>query len=166
MRLEPAGAGRGRPRERLRPGHRFGPPDESGRPAGLTLDRQDAADQRGILLELPVLEAPSRAEIARRPVRLFRRSTDWVRAREVPADPLFGEDEGSRYLPVVDDGNGGWRHVFVETESWHELERAEADDLARGTGARFAVSLEGARRRIWVLTDRLGELQAFVGPAR
>lgn len=114
------------------------------RRAGLNAEGATLSEQRVLRVDLPMFSnAAALVASDRDKVRVFVRSPDWQR------DP-------DDLLPRV-TGATGARHVVRATPRWHEI-CADADgDLSTGSGARFDV-MPGFVR---VLSDRLGELQAF-----
>ena len=120
----------------------------------------------GLVIELPILAARSNATLGGG-VRLFRRETDWLRALEVPEDPLVGSpDPAERCLPRVSALNSpGYRDLIVPLVRWTEVNVDPDSDLETGSGERFIVdTTDPERRRILALVERTGLFQAFLTP--
>ena len=141
-------------RTRLRVEERFGARAEPGTPddfdrAGLDLA---ASPPRGLAVELPIpaahaLPAPSE-------VQVVVGSPIWLRASEVPADPIAAELDAGRYLPQTQAG----RDIVDVRTAWRVVEADPDADLTTGTTERAL--LVASERLVRVLVERLGTLQA------
>jgi hypothetical protein len=130
---------------------------------GLDLSAATFANQRGLILDLPI--PPRRTTVDPAKVRVYVRHADIARADATLGDPLYTGTALpglSPLLPRVDQGSG-YRDVVRELDTWEEIPRDADGDLTTGTGRRFIVITSGDRR-VRVLTDRLGVFQAFLGP--
>ncbi len=135
--------------ERLRVVDRLGPIVDGVR-RGLDVSAPAFADQSGVVLDLPWLEAYTTVDPAL--VRLYCCSVDYERAATLPSDPLFA------YLPA----NAAGEPVFQTSVQWEPIVADTGGDFPAGVGRRYL--LDAAARRVRLLTDRLGICQAFVAP--
>jgi hypothetical protein len=130
---------------------------------GLDLSPPVFAEQRGLVVALPVLPGRSATQISDGEVMVLFRRRDWRRANTVLADPLRNEPGAQAYLPRIPDGAGGWRDVILELPTWQVVD--EVTDLSLGTGVRWSWSSEpGEPRLIRVVVDGDGDLQALLVP--
>jgi hypothetical protein len=164
--IDPASGGAAPTGRRLRVAPRYGAP--------LDLRNSDFANQRGIVIDLPVLDSRDDGAIAAATeVLVVARFVDWQRASESCWDPMGltggscggnGAADASGYLPRVDPGDG-YGDVIAERFTWVTIPADGDGDFATGVegGVRFILDLDDpAHRRVRVLTDRLGVFQAFL----
>ena len=141
---------------------------------GLDLSDASFANQRGIVVDLPIIGgggggsgARSNAEINAAlgvsKIHVWLRTSDWLRAADIPADPLNGEANDGDFLPRLDMGGGVYRDTYVERHTWIKLPQAASNNLNNGSDARYMVDLSGPRR-VRVLMDRGGVIQVFYQP--
>jgi hypothetical protein len=127
-------------------------------------------------------------------VRVLLTTTDWRRADELPCagslppaelsectgtpvgcDPFAGDAEAGDFLPrvatcVFDELRGvsivRYRDVVEVRRTTVAIPRDADGDLETGTGPRFVIESGGDRggRRVKVLLDRLGLVQAYLAP--
>ncbi len=129
--------------------HKLGVPEAP----GLSLD--DPTLPRGLAVTLPVMQTLSGVPLVgagARPVLVYVRSTDWVRASEWPSDPLYQDPRGDDLLPL-----SSGRAVFREITRWEYIPADDDGDIATGSGPRFVVR----PGFIDVALDTLGVVQVF-----
>ena len=134
---------------RYRVGHKLG----TSAFRGLALD--DPTAPRGVVVRLPVIPALSGVQITgsgARPVVVYVRTTDWVRASESPSDPLYQDPRGDALLPLR-----AGKPVILRTTNWENVVADADGDLTTGSGPRF-VTRPGF---VDVALDTLGVVQAF-----
>ncbi len=153
---------------RLKVEARFGPlvdPDGPGFDRfGLDVDLPDPDVQRGLIIDLPIPTGITAQQIADGAPVVFARYLDWVRASEVPGDPMYGQPGAEAYLPRVQDVTGEYRDVVNVYSVFDTLEADDNGfDSGTETGGRFVIETSPTRR-MRVLTDRLGTFQGFLYP--
>ncbi|MGE3854425.1 MAG: hypothetical protein AB7K09_22030, partial [Planctomycetota bacterium] len=135
--------------------------------AGLDLSDASLANQRGIIVELPIVGTRTDGQITTQlgagKIHVWMRVTDQLRANTVAADPATAEPDAALFLPRFDPG-AGFRDVYAERYTWVKVAAAASNDLNNGSGSRFAIDLTPGNRRVRVLTDRGGTIQAYYQP--
>jgi hypothetical protein len=115
------------------------------------------ADARGVIVDLPFLPGRSPAGA----VKVFARVPSWRTADLESADPLSSSPRAAEFLPRVAGTDGVFRDVVVVDYDWLDLPDGDGADFDDDTtvGPRFHVDTE--RRRVRVLLDRFGAVEAF-----
>ncbi len=141
---------------------------------GLDLSDSLYANQRGLIIELPVLSALATGALTSGSLRLLHRTLDWRLATDeggtrFATDPLHdnpaADGDYLPRIPIIGTSPVEYRDVFAQTVTWTEIAADDDGDFATGasnTGPRYIlVTDDPSRRRIRVLTDRLGLFEAF-----
>jgi hypothetical protein len=113
---------------------------------------------RGVVVDVPFLQGRTPAGA----VRVLVRVPTWRTADLFTgADPLAEDDDAGRFLPRIVDDDGGPRDVVLLDYAWLDVPEGDGVDFASDgiVGPRFHVDVAG--RRVRVLLDRFGAVQAF-----
>lgn len=115
------------------------------------------ADARGVIVDLPFL--PGRSPEGA--VKVFARVPRWRTADLERADPLSSSPRAAEFLPRVAGTDGVFRDVVVVDYDWVDVPAGDGADFSDDTtvGPRFHVDTE--QRRVRVLLDRFGAVEAF-----
>ncbi|MEZ0312569.1 MAG: FG-GAP repeat domain-containing protein [Myxococcota bacterium] len=118
----------------------------------------DAAANRGVILDLPIPAARWGLDLSTGVSVVFR-ADDFLRAAELPGDPLFGRPEGAGVLPLDARGEPS---IIRRVSTWQSVTRDADGDFATGGGRRFLVENAPGVHRVRVFLDAPGVVQAFV----
>ncbi|MCC6811213.1 MAG: VCBS repeat-containing protein [Deltaproteobacteria bacterium] len=142
---------------------RLGPLLGDGTRGGLDVDGPFAT-QHGVIVDLPIPARwlPTDLEPADGSLRVFVRYAEWVRADAISGDPLFSSAPipgVAPFLPRVLGADSNYRDVVRAHHVWDEI---DPGSVGAGTGPRF--ELQVSNRRVRVVLEKLGVMQAFLDP--
>ncbi|MEO1171687.1 MAG: VCBS repeat-containing protein [Myxococcota bacterium] len=124
------------------------------------VSRTGLGSQAGVVVDIPVIEGVSAADVRPEDVRVFVLSPEWLRASDVQADPASDLPDADQYLPLLQNGEG-FREISRRLDQWVEVPRA-VGELTQSVPS-FELLVEDEQvSAVRLIVRRLGRVKAVV----